>query len=406
LIEELLAAARDCGRSLQKSLALPNMDRLCAELAERLTDRSWRPGLYTRFAVQEPKLREIFAPGFNGRVAEAWLTGQVEPALERLYIDDSYANRKNKGPLAAVNKVQALMRRPGNGWALQLDFRSFFHSIHRPTLLGLWLDFLDRAGLPLRRAELAAYISRTILENNATAHCRTQPGSRPLLARIPVHKSLLSATPQTGLPIGSVASQHFANFYLNGLDHFIKHELRVKAYARYMDDLFLLGPSPEVLHGWRDEIAAYAAGLRLALHPGKEQLSRAAQGVEYLGYRVYPHHRHVLSRTVKTLKARLDFFKHLLTPADFPKAQCPLRGSWPAYLRERRLEPPLEPAWPLLKKMEATINCYLGLMGHADSLGLRKMLYEKHFGLLRRFFAPSSAAYDAVHVKKRFQTRF
>ena len=403
---ELLAAAHGCGRSLQKSLALPNMDRLCAELAQKLTGRSWRPGLYTRFAVQEPKLREIFAPCFADRVAEAWLTGQVEPALERLYIDDNYANRKNKGPLAAVDKVQTLMRRPGNEWALQLDFRSFFHSIHRPTLLSFWLEFLNRARLEPRRAELSAHISQAILEHDPVDHYQTRAGSRPLLAEIPAHKSLLSAAPQTGLPIGSVVSQHFANFYLNGLDHFIKHELRVKAYTRYMDDLFLLGPSPEVLLGWRDEIAAYVAGLRLILHPGKEQLSRAAQGVEYLGYRVYPHHRHVLSRTVNTLKARLDFFKHLLAPADYPKAQCPLRGSWPAYLRERRLAPPLEPAWPLLKKMEATINCYMGLMGHADSLGLRKTLYEKHFGPLRRFFAPSKAAYDAVHVKKRFQTRF
>lgn len=41
-----------------------------------------------------------------------------------------------------------------------------------------------------------------------------------------------------------MASQHFANYYLNGLDHFVKHDLRVKGYVRYMDDLFLVGPAP------------------------------------------------------------------------------------------------------------------------------------------------------------------
>ncbi|MDR1165483.1 MAG: hypothetical protein LBO66_06355 [Deltaproteobacteria bacterium] len=147
---------------------------------------------------------------------------------------------------------------------------------------------------------------------------------------------------------------------------------------------------------------AYVADLRLKLHPGTEQLGQDVQAVEYLGYRVYPHHRHVCSRTVGTLKARLDFFKHLLAPADFPKCQRPARGSWLSWLRDQSLTPSLSPTWPLLKKMEATINSYYGIMGHAESLRLRKALYEKNFGPLRSFFAPSDAAYGSVHVKKRF----
>lgn len=143
LASELLEAAFSCGRSLQKSLALPGIASLCADLAERLATRTWKPGLYTRFAVQEPKLREIFAPAFADRVVEAWLVALVEEPLSRLFIDDSYANRKNKGTHAAIAKTQKYMRRPGNVWCLQLDVRGFFHSIHRPTLLRGWLDFLD-----------------------------------------------------------------------------------------------------------------------------------------------------------------------------------------------------------------------------------------------------------------------
>nr|WP_248365293.1 RNA-directed DNA polymerase [Vibrio parahaemolyticus] len=47
------------------------------------------------------------------------------------------------------------------------------------------------------------------------------------------------------MPIGSVTSQLFGNFYLNNLDHEIKHTLKVKGYVRYMDDLFILSNSPE-----------------------------------------------------------------------------------------------------------------------------------------------------------------
>ena len=152
LTTELLEAAFSCGHSLQKSLALPGVASLCAELADSLTGRTWKPGQYTRFAVQEPKLREIFAPAFADRVAEAWLVALVEEPLSRLFIEDSYSNRKGKGTHAAIAKAQKLMQKPGHSWCMQLDVRSFFNSIHRPTLLRNWLGFLS--GLPLEPERL------------------------------------------------------------------------------------------------------------------------------------------------------------------------------------------------------------------------------------------------------------
>jgi hypothetical protein len=50
-----------------------------------------------------------------------------------------------------------------------------------------------------------------------------------------------------GLPIGNYTSQWFANFYLQDTDHFIKNELGVKYYIRYMDDLVLFGPNKREL---------------------------------------------------------------------------------------------------------------------------------------------------------------
>jgi len=44
-----------------------------------------------------------------------------------------------------------------------------------------------------------------------------------------------------GLPIGNYTSQWFSNFFLQGLDHFIKETLQVKYYIRYVDDLVILG---------------------------------------------------------------------------------------------------------------------------------------------------------------------
>jgi hypothetical protein len=286
---------------------------------------------------------------------------------------------------------------------MQLDARGFFNSIHRPTLLRLWLALLDRQALPEPAFGLMRFISAAVLERDATIGHRLVHSSRPLLESLPPHKTLLHAAEDTGLPIGSTTSQYFANFYLNPLDHFVKHELRVKGYIRYMDDLLLFGPDRAILGEWRDAIAAFLKSeLRLALHPDKEHSGLTRQGIEYLGYRVYPHYLHPCSRTVAALKDRLDFFKHLFEPEAYPHRQTPVRGVWQGLAASGELVPPVRPEWRLLKRMEATINSYYGLMGHAQSCKLRKSLYHEHFGPLRAFFVPADAAYGAVHVKKRF----
>ena len=43
-----------------------------------------------------------------------------------------------------------------------------------------------------------------------------------------------------GMPLGNLTSQFFANLYLNELDQFVKHKLKVKYYVRYVDDFVLL----------------------------------------------------------------------------------------------------------------------------------------------------------------------
>ena len=159
LAAELLEAAWSCGKSLQKKMALPDIAGLCERLAAALLDGTWKPCRFTRFAVQEPKLREIFAPDFADRVAETWLMALVKKPLSRLLIEDTYANRQGGGTYAAIARAQRLMRRPGNVWCLQLDIRNFFNSIHRPTLASLWETFVQRMSLPPERLALVLFLS-------------------------------------------------------------------------------------------------------------------------------------------------------------------------------------------------------------------------------------------------------
>jgi hypothetical protein len=52
---------------------------------------------------------------------------------------------------------------------------------------------------------------------------------------------LLAAARPRGLPIGNLTSQFWANVYLNSFDHFVKRELHVAGYVRYVDDFVLFG---------------------------------------------------------------------------------------------------------------------------------------------------------------------
>lgn len=47
---------------------------------------------------------------------------------------------------------------------------------------------------------------------------------------------------------GNFTSQWFANFYLQDLDHYIKEQLKVKYYIRYMDDMILFHRNKKELH--------------------------------------------------------------------------------------------------------------------------------------------------------------
>ena len=124
------------------------------------------------------------------------------------------------------------------------------------------------------------------------------------------------------------AGQLLANDYLNPLDHFIKHQLRVKGYVRYMDDLLLLGPDPAPLNSYKQAISDFLEQQReLRLHPSKQQLQPARHGTCYLGYRVFAQHRWLLPRSCQTFKARLAWFNHRLAPGQ--QATPPRPQAWP-----------------------------------------------------------------------------
>ncbi|WGW01373.1 RNA-directed DNA polymerase [Vibrio sp. YMD68] len=338
LEHELLHCAYLCSRSIQKAIAKPDILSICRDLSENILTEKYKPQNYTRFAVKDPKLREIYAPSFSDRIVHLWLANQFKPLMNRVLIDDTYASREKKGTLAAINKVQKIMRQPTHKFYLQLDIQSFFNHIDKNRLKAKLYELIERKAdwSPLRKYTIIYLVDR-IINHDTARESFTLSGQRTLLITIPKHKLLTFSPNGIGLPIGSVTSQMFANFYLNSLDHFIKHDLKVKGYVRYMDDPILFSNERPTLINWKNKIAHFLdSNLKLSLHPTKQALQPVSLGANYLGYIIYPHYKHIRNNTLKNLKKRLVFFNALLEDNHINAEHIPSRGFWPRFMGSNR----------------------------------------------------------------------
>ena len=101
---------------------------------------------------------------------------------------------------------------------------------------------------------------------------------------------------ELGLPIGNYTSQWFSNFFLQDFDNFIKQELKIKYYIRYVDDLVLLGGNKKKLHRARILISDYLCGLGLKLKNDWQVFPVCSRPIDFLGFKFY--------RNKKTMRRR------------------------------------------------------------------------------------------------------
>jgi hypothetical protein len=157
-------------------------------------------------------------------------------------------------------------------------------------------------------------------------------------------------TPQErriGIPIGNLTSQFLANLYLDGFDHFVKESLRIKAYLRYVDDMVLLSNSKQQLHDWRQAIEEKLQTLRLRLHPSKANIFDVYQGVDILGYRVFPAYRLLRNDNGHRFARRLRRFAAAYRNGDM--------------------------AWT---DFNPSVQSWIGHARQADTSGLRRQIFE------------------------------
>lgn len=289
--ENLLIAARKAQRGKRfrdNVLAFNyNLEQELNQIHHALTTQTYQPGPYRTFHIQEPKPRQISAAPYRDRVVHHALCNIIMPIFEESLIFDTYANRWGFGTHRALHRFTHFAR--SSRYVLQCDIRKYFPSIDHEILKTL-----------LRRkikCPDTLWLIDTIIDGSNE--------QEPVIVHFPGDDLLTPLDRRRGLPIGNLTSQCFANIYLSGFDHFIKEQLRVKKYLRYVDDFALFSDDKEFLMDARKAIEAYLTTLRLQLHPIKSQLYRTELGANFVGFRVFPSYIRVRNENLQRSRRRL-----------------------------------------------------------------------------------------------------
>lgn len=289
-------------------------------LRSELISGEYRPRPYTQFEVMEPKVRKICSSDFRDRVVHHAICNFIEPIFEAKSIYDSYACRQNMGAHLAVKRCQGFTRK--FKYFLKCDIRKFFESIDHETLKALLRGtFKDQKLLSL----LDIIIDHRVEGN--------EPGQ--------------------GLPIGNLTSQHFANFYLGQLDHFLKDHLRIPGYVRYMDDFISFSNDKDVLNELLVEIRQFAdSNLKLRLKDKVTLIAPVSEGVPFLGFRVFPGIIRIKRENLVRMRRKIHQKEQL-------------------YIEGKISE----------KSLTQSVNSIVGHVAHVNSLSVRRGIFEKSLKL-------------------------
>lgn len=291
-------------------------------------------GPYRKLWVFVPKKRLVMALRYPDRIVQWSLYQYLNPIYDKLFIEDSYACRKDKGSHKAAQRLQYWMRqvsrKPDAKWYyLKLDISKFFYRVNHAKLL----EILSRR---IKDPELMRFLDSVI-------------NSRAEAFGLPRGKTPQDTPPEewlydVGMPIGNLTSQLFANIYMNELDQYAKHVLHIHYYIRYMDDVIVLAETKEQLQEWKERIEAFLRDELFLDLNDKTCIRPVSMGIEFVGVRIYATHMKLRKSTVGRLKREVKKITEMyatgeMSKEDFDRRVASIKGllahTQSASLRER-----------------------------------------------------------------------
>lgn len=182
-------------------------------------------------------------------------------------------------------------------YVLKLDISGYFMNMNKSLLYQKVEKIIDKyeVFLPIQ-SSLLKYLIGINIFHDPTTFCRFQ-SIESMWSDLPKNKSLFYTAPNCGLPIGNLTSQLYGNLYLNEFDHYIKKELKIKHYGRYVDDFYLFDTDINKLKVAIEKIKFRLANQeKLSLHPNKIYLQHIIKGFSFLGVYMLPYRRYIGKR--------------------------------------------------------------------------------------------------------------
>jgi hypothetical protein len=220
-------------------------------------------------------------PNFEDQVVQHAIFNYLEQIYEPTFIFDSYACRKGKGTHKACERVKSFINKhKEEDYFIKCDISKYFYSIDHEKLKSI----ISRK---INDKDVLWLINKIIDSHKEES--------------MPSHvENKSSIIQEKGIPIGNLMSQLFANIYLNELDYFVKHDLRVKHYLRYVDDFVILGKSHEEMKYYFREIQRLLSeSLFLKLEEKKAQINKIYFGVDFTGYVSFKNHIRVRTKNYR-----------------------------------------------------------------------------------------------------------
>ena len=168
------------------------------------------------------KKRIIIVPTFDEQVIHHMIVNVLQPIFIHGMYEHSYGSIPKRGGHKGKEAIRKWIAKGGKNckYVLKMDIRKYFDSIPHDIYL--------------------ANLRKIIRDKRFMA----------------VLEEITNVVPQ-GIPLGFYTSQWTANWYLQGLDHYIKEQLSAVYYMRYMDDMVIFGSNKRDLHRMKDAIESY-----------------------------------------------------------------------------------------------------------------------------------------------------
>lgn len=335
-----------------------------AGLQYMLKNHLFKTSEYEIFILNEgKKKRDVYKlPFFPDRIAQWAILQVIEPFLVANMTADTYSAIPGKGIQPIVNDLRGyyktkrvdgkkksvwvpsilLSDEENTRYCYKIDPHHYYQSINHEVLKQKFRKVFKDPELLWLLDEIVDSINTATEEDLIELSLSGE----------------IEVDPNTGIPIGNYMSQYSGNFYLSSFDHWVKEELHVKHYYRYMDDVVIFASSKEELHEIHRKVTAYTRDyLHLNIKGNYQIFPTKVRGVDFVGYRFFGEYTLLRKSTAINFKRKMRACRKKM---------------------ENNI-PPTYSEW-------CSFNSYKGWLGNCDSYRLFKKYMEPLIEYMQNYY--------------------